>query len=770
MQTIDVFILTSEWTDSDKGNQIRFYGISDAAGPVEILVDYQQPVCFIPEDAVLPEFPAIVDRKSLPLFSFDDQKVDAIYFHSQQALRELSVILEFMDIKTFEADLRPDRRYLMERFINAQMRVSGKGLRQGKLLQFHNPKVEPCDMTPALRVASLDIETGVESGKLYSIAVDVQGGGEKHQHVFMLGESDEQMDEQLTLLSTEKKLLLSFFDWFREIDPDIIIGWHVIGFDLDFLERKCREFNLRLDMARSRRRISLRKRERAGYIADISGRVVVDGPQALRAAFYQFEDFTLETVARDLLGVGKTITPDHDKIEEIERLFASDKRGLAEYNLQDCVLVSEIFQKTGLLDLYVRRSQISGMLLNQVGLSVAAFDHHFLPLLHRKGYVAPNKDDVIPQGHAAGGYVMEPLPGIYDNVIVLDFKSLYPSIIQSFKIDPFSRLKAENETIETPDGFTFSATDNLLPGLIDTLMQQRQKAKQNKDQPLSQAIKILMNSFYGVMGSYGCRFYHQDLPSAITGTGQWLLKRCREYLQEHGFQVLYGDTDSLFVHLTNVGEQDADATGHELAAKLNEYWREELAAMGVESHLEMEYEKHYRKFVLPLARAVQGGARKRYAGLRKAGEKEKLEFVGMEYVRSDWTPLARDFQYQLYHRLLTDEPITEWIRNLVRRIYAGELDDKLIYTKRLRKKASAYEKNISPQVRAALLLENDDLRVVKYRITRDGPIPIELPPKPIDYSHYVEKQLKPIADSLLGLIGQSFSRLIYPAQLDLFES
>ncbi len=770
MQTTDVFILTSEWSDTEKGNQLHFFGLSTTAGRVEIVVDYQQPVCFIPEDAVLPEFPEIVDRKTLPMVSFDGNPVDGIYFHSQQSLRELMKVLEFMGIKTYEADLRPDRRYLMERFVNAQMRITGKGVRRGNLTRYRNPKVEPCEMTPNLRVASLDIETGVESGQLYSIAIDLRESGASQQRVFMLGDKDEVVDERLELLDSEKKLLLTFFKWFQTVDPDIIIGWHVIGFDLDFLNRKCRELNIRLDMARSRRRISIRKREFAGYIADISGRVVIDGPQSLRAAFYQFEDFSLETVSRVLLDTGKTITPDHDKIGEIERLFASDKKGLAEYNLQDCVLVSRIFEKTGLLDLYIRRSQISGMLLNQVGLSVAAFDHHFLPRLHRRGLVAPNKDDVIPQGHAAGGYVMEPIPGIYDNVIVLDFKSLYPSIIQSFKIDPFSRLKANSDVVKTPDGFAFSASEHILPELIDTLMQQRQKAKKHKDQPLSQAIKILMNSFYGVMGSYGCRFYHPDLPSAITGTGQWLLKRCREYLEREGFQVLYGDTDSLFVHLKNVQHLDPDETGNALAIRLNQYWRDELGKMGVVSHLEMEYEKHYRKFVLPLARAISGGARKRYAGLRQTIAGEKLEFVGMEYVRSDWTPLAKEFQYQLYHRLLTGEPIADWIRDLVRQIYAGQLDDRLIYTKRLRKKASAYEKNISPQVRAALLLKDDDVRVVKYLITRDGPIPIELGHRPINYAHYVEKQLKPIADSLLGLIGQSFDRLIYPAQLDLFES
>ncbi len=407
------------------------------------------------------------------------------------------------------------------------------------------------------------------------------------------------------------------------------------------------------------------------------------------------------------------------------------------------------------------------MLPGEVGRAVAAFDHYVLPLLHRRGIVAPDKQDVHGTEHAAGGYVMEPTPGIYKNVAVLDFKSLYPSIIQTFCIDPYSRLNADVNTLETPTGFRFSRTEHILPRVIDKLLEQRSYAKKASDGALSQAIKILMNSFYGVMGSFGCRFYHPDLPSAITSTGQWLLKGCRSWLEERGFQVLYGDTDSVFVLLPELSQTDPEKAGRELAANLNDYWRKTMSARGLTSYLEMEFEKVYSTFVLPLARGREGGARKRYAGLRGSGPDETIEFVGMEYVRSDWTPLAKQFQYDLYLKVMSGEDVRSWLKEFVRRLMQGELDELLIYRKRLKKPVAEYTRNISPQVRAAKMLKKPG-REVKYLMTRSGPIPIQLKPTAPDYQHYLDKQIRPLADSLLGLQNTTLQDLIGPEQLSLF--
>ena len=766
--TANIFILTGEWMDRGGNNLLRFIGTSKEIGAVEVVITNNTPVFFIERNISDVNPNVLYTRKEVQLKSFAGNEVDALYFNTQNDLKKATEVLHQNNITTYESDIDPARRYLMERFINAQIKVTGSSVKKGNLTSFTNPTIEPCEVTPEFVVASIDIETGAHSGKLYSIAVHITLKKEETKQVFIVDEEKNKLDNYVKSFPDEKELLTHFIKWFNDVDPDIIIGWHVIGFDLMFLEKKCEEYHIPFDIARINGRVSLRTRKPRGYFASITGRVVIDGPPALRSSFYTFEDYRLETVAQELLAEGKTITPDQDKIEEIERLYKEDKNALAEYNLNDALLVTDIFRKSALIELSIRRAQLSGLLMDQLGMMTLAFDHFFLPRLHRAGYVAPNVKDIETTNHAAGGYVMDPKPGIYDDVVILDFKSLYPTIIQTFKIDPLSRLLSDKNTIETLNGYKFSSINHFLPDFITQLMEQRTLAKRKNDKQLSQAIKILMNSFYGVMGSFGCRFYHPHLPTAITGTGHKLLLGSKDYLAKLGYEVLYGDTDSLFIRLNEGEGRNAAENGQRLAGKLNKYWSEKIdKEYGLKSSLELEYEKYYKKFIITPARGSETGAKKRYAGLLVDNGSEKIEFVGMEFVRSDWTKLAKVFQVELYNRVFHNEEVEGWIRELVNKVKNGEYDDKLVYRKRLRKDVEDYTKNIPQHVKAARMI-GETSGTVYYVITKRGPVPIELKHNDIDYEHYIEKQLKPVADSVLSLLGISFESIVQSDQLSFF--
>lgn len=773
MDSVKVFLLTTTWKDIKGRNVLFLYGTSETSKPVEIIINNYKPVFFIEKEVDLKDFNFNFFRKSSKLKSFNGKSVDALYFNTQRELKNAAENFSSNNLRIFESDIDPVRRYLMEKNINVQLVVDGeyklKESNNSQILSFFNPKIKPCEIIPEFSVASIDIETGMKQDSLYSIAVHLTGKIKEEKKVFMIGDSKNKDSGIINYFDSEPEMLNSFLSWFRNCDPDIIIGWHVIGFDLMFLEKKCREYNISFKIGRSDFPVTLRKMKSGRFFADIPGRVVMDGPVFLRSAYYSFEDYRLETVAQELLGEGKTIA-ETGKIYEIERLFLEDKPKLAEYNLNDAVLVSDIFKKTGLVDLSVKRSQISGLLMEQLGMMTAAFDHFYLPRLHKVGLVAPDIKDIKEISHAAGGYVIDPKPGIYNDIVVLDFKSLYPSIIQTFKIDPLSLLKKDINTLQTPGGFKFSQTENILPGFIGKLMERRAEAKRNNDKYLSQAVKILMNSFYGVMGSYRCRFYHHDLPNAITSTGHWLLLGSKEKLENNGYSVIYGDTDSLFIKLNQSEKNSGKIDGEQIVLELNSYWSEKISTdFGLNSFLELEYEKYYRKFIITPARGGETGAKKRYAGLLVKDGEEVLEFVGMEFVRSDWTKLAKEFQVELYQKIFSDEEVTGWIKSVVQKVNEGAYDNKLIYQKRLRKNLEDYVKNIPPQVRAAKMIDRNS-GSIQYLMTKRGPIPVELKHDDIDYKHYIEKQLKPIADSVLVLLGKSFDSIIDTSnQLSFFD-
>lgn len=800
--TIQVFLVTDAWEDRDGQQLLRFHGRSDTASgsrPVEVVINNFRPVFFIERSAQLPvEGLPKYERTPVELKNFFNAPVDALYFRGEHDLRRAREVLPKLGIRTFESDVHPCERYRMERFLSGAVQVelneplTPPASRTNRALRLINPRVRPApagDDAVDLVVASIDIETGVSSGQLYSIAVHTYGGGRSpDRRVYMLEteaaqgtrtlQGEDGVEFNLIACPGERNLLERFCEAIaRDLDPDVLIGWNVIGFDLKFLAAKAAALGVPLRLGRGGRVASVRERTGGtGDFANVPGRAVLDGPMVMRAAFYNFPDFRLESVARSLLGRGKLIHESEadKKIAEIDRLFREDRPQLARYNLEDCELVSDIFTHAGLIDLWKRRSQISGMLLDQIGRSVAAFDFFLLPRLHRKGYVAISEQDVLFETAAPGGYVMEPRSGLYEDVIVLDFRSLYPSIIRTFHIDPYSRLiqnlSSDTEPIEVPGGqFQFSRTEHILPDFIGELLDLRAKAKIAQDDHLSTAIKILMNSFYGVMGSPGCRFYHSDLPSAITRTGQWLLLESRAFLESLEYEVLYGDTDSLFVQIASDSSTRIQETGDRLAAQLNQYWTERIRReFDLDSYLEMEYEKHYRKFLLPPARAG-GAAKKRYAGLLTQGETEELHFVGMETVRSDWTDVAKNFQRGLYERIFREaEAPEDWIKTFVAELRDGYFNEQLVYRKRLRKPVHEYVKNIPQHVRAARMLDKPGNSVSYVMTLLHGPVPVQKQPTDIDYEYYLEHQLKPIADTVLGFFNTNFDEIVHSTQLNLF--
>jgi len=163
-----------------------------------------------------------------------------------------------------------------------------------------------------------------------------------------------------------------------------------------------------------------------------------------------------------------------------------------------------------------------------------------------------------------------------------------------------------------------------------------------------------MNSLYGVLGSSGCRFFSPQLASSITRRGHEIINTSKDWIEEKGYKVIYGDTDSLFVLAGDSLEASSvNQIGISLTDGLNLYWQEDLQKrFGLASHLEVEYETRYSRFLMPTVRGMPTGSKKRYAGIveQHDGSQAKLIVKGLEAARTDWTPLARDFQRELFRR------------------------------------------------------------------------------------------------------------------------
>ena len=354
----------------------------------------------------------------------------------------------------------------------------------------------------------------------------------------------------------------------------------------------------------------------------------------------------------------------HLKIEvplvEIDRRFAEDKPALATYNLKDCELVTQIFHKTEIMPFLLERATVNGLPVDRHGGSVAAFGHLYFPRMHRAGYVAPNLGEVPP--HASpGGYVMDSRPGLYDSVLVLDYKSLYPSIIRTFLIDPVGLVEgmAQPDPEHSTEGFLdawFSREKHCLPEIVTNIWHGRDEAKRQGNKPLSQALKIIMNAFYGVLGTTACRFFDPRLASSITMRGHQIMRQTKALIEAQGYDVIYGDTDSTFVWLKGAhSEEEAAKIGRVLVQHVNAWWAETLQKQRLTSALELEYETHFCRFLMPTIRGADTGSKKRYAGLIQEGDKQRMVFKGLETVRTDWTPLAQQFIQSTLHLDIPDD-------------------------------------------------------------------------------------------------------------------
>jgi DNA polymerase-2 len=784
------------------------------SGETFAVVEERRRPCFYVRSSELSAAENLLGRGSFshepaPYRTIDGESCERLFWDTVGQMQQSAELLSAEKVRTYEADIRFYDQHLMSLGIHGSLSIQGSPSSGRRVdLVFVNPDLKPSDWKPALSVLSLDIETNPRNDEIRVIGLALRAPGRPEKREMLFAGSLPSRRE-LTPFPDERSLLQGLCERLVTWDPDIITGWNVIEFDFKIIAARMQRLGVDFLAGRSDTpAVYLPGTNGRSGTAILPGRQVLDGMRIARAGPQRFTDYTLEAVASAILGRGKTLEqlPGESKLQAIDRLYRDDPESLCRYCLEDARLVLDILERTGLLDLTLARCLHTGISLDRAWTSIPLFEHLYIEALHRRGLVAPTLGvDPFPQTEAPGGAILDPKVGLHRNVLVFDFKSLYPSIIMTFNIDPLSfvppvRVKAltgeeQRRLIKAPNGSCFARGGAPLPELTEQFFRRRSEAFDRGDEVASYVYKIIMNSFYGVLGARGSRFASGYLSGAITSFGQHLLGWCRDFLDTLGYPVLYGDTDSLFV-LSRRPEDSAREIllqeGRELCERINsELGRYLQDTFDVHSHLVLEFEKIYFRFFLPPVRASaasgegQGrGRAKGYAGLlvpvqqldrcddpREAAA--QIEVVGMEAVRRDWTELARGFQVgllQLLFRGAEQDEIRTFVARLVKRLYAGQLDERLVYVKSLRKPVSMYKRSQPPHVRAAAQLEPGEQQgLIRYLWTLEGPQPLSAVSAPIDYAHYVEKQLKPIAQSFSGTLGLSIDSLFgQDEQLELF--
>ncbi len=694
-----------------------------------------------------------------PRLTLAGEPVSRVELPTPVSAAALAHRLQAAGIATFEADLNMVMRYLVDRGIRSSIEIHGSSRRgrpseDGVDLVFDNPELVPGSVLPKLRPLVVRLQEGPEGTLSAAALADEQGSLILHRQPTQMSDA--------TSFSDERSLLGALIQRIVSKDPDLLVGWNLLTEDLPLLRESSRRCRLSLPLARGPGDLQYQAGAGRGQTprAVLSGRVVFDvAPLWRHVKGAGYED-SLSALLDGETGKHTPIELGPDGNDDLARL-RREAEGLR-----------DLCERFGLLDLAMQRSRLTGLPMDRATASVAAFDFLYLIELGRRGHVAPTFERPTELGeHVIGGHIIAPLPGLHKNILVFDFRSLYPSVIRTFQIDPLGLLTGDGSTdgeadpIVAPNGSHFRRQRGILSVIIDQLLPLRTAAKSQGNEAQAQAIKLLMNSLYGVLGSPACRFHKPELANAVTSFGRELLQFSQARLESYGHKVLYGDTDSLFA-TTNLddsaGESQLRALGESLTARLNadladhieQKWR-------VESRLEIALHSVYRRLLLHRQRGKDKGAAKRYAGLLLKGGECRLSIVGLEAVRRDSSELCRTVQQTLYTLLFAGAPkeeIAAYLHRVIAELLSGKLDSMLVYRKMLRREPADYVAKGAPHVVVATRHGLVPGSLVPYVMTTAGAQHPAYRKDPIDHQHYLEKQVRSVAEPVLAHYGLPFGQ------------
>ncbi|MEK6900914.1 MAG: DNA polymerase domain-containing protein, partial [Nanoarchaeota archaeon] len=371
----------------------------------------------------------------------------------------------------------------------------------------------------------------------------------------------------------------------------------------------------------------------------------------------------------------------------------------------------------------------------------------------------------------AGGFVYQPTPGLYENVAVFDFRSLYPSIITSHNIGPesfrCSCCEGMEKVPEKPEYWFCMREKKFIPKVLEDLVVLRTKGKKEAREAKmrgedttvldarSYALKVLANAFYGYLGFFGARWYGLECAASTTAYARYYIKDTIQKAREKGFEVIYSDTDSCFVLL---GEKTI-TVAKEFMQEINQ---------DLPGQMELELEGYYPKGIFVAIKGtekgVEKGAKKKYALLSQEG---KLKVTGFEAVRRNWSLIAKEVQENVLRLVLQDKPQEAWeyVRTMIKELKLGTVPlRKLIIKTQITKELGQYTA-MGPHVAAAQRMASKGEpvlpgTVVEYVIIKGSGLVRdhvrlveEVKEGEYDAEYYLNNQIIPAVSSIFAVLG-----------------
>ncbi len=572
----------------------------------------------------------------------------------------------------------------------------------------------------------------------------------------------------------EAELLEKFTEHVREISPDFLVGYFSDGFDLPYLKSRADKFNIRLSLGLDN---SQPKFSRGiTTTGKINGITHIDILKFIRTSYSQYmqsETLTLNEVAKEFLGDTKK----DFKIKHSSELEEHDWKDYYEYNLHDSVLTLDLFRKfwPDMLE-FTRVIQEPVFDISRNGLSkqVESYILHNLEKFNEIPEKRPTHDEIAKRRHrqkVEGAFVLEPKPGLYENLVMFDFTSMHTSIIISMNISKATLLEKPEKSsysIDTREGtYYFSKKPGFFPALLKEIFEKRKEYKKayQKNPDIitlarSNAFKLLSASAHGYIGFFGARYYSVESSASILAFVRKFNKETIEKTEKAGYNVIYSDTDS--VAFTSEGKSTKQIL--EFLKRLNR----ELPGI-----MELELDGFFKRGLWVTTRGGTFGAKKKYALI---DEKNNIKIRGFETVRRDWCNLARDVQNRVIEQILKDgneKRALEYIKEIVQKIKQRKINKEDIIIKTQLKKPLSEYKAISPHVIAAKKMQEKELPVGegnlisyyiaetrgKKKLVREK---VKIPAEKGEYNirYYLERQILPAIENIFQVFNVNAKEII----------